>query len=107
MKVVVLGGAGLTGRCAVRDLIRSPKVSEVVVADIDEARARKFASSLKSNKITHAIVDVRNHSTTAALLKDADVALNMVQYYFNLDVMKSALIAKVHYLDLGGLYHTT
>jgi lysine 6-dehydrogenase len=107
VKVVVLGGAGLTGKCAVRDLIRSPKVSEVVVADIDEARARKFASSLKSNKITHAIVDARNHASTAALLKDADVALNMVQYYFNLDVMKAALNAKVHYLDLGGLYHTT
>jgi lysine 6-dehydrogenase len=107
MKVVVLGGAGLTGKCAVRDLIRSPKVSEVVVADIDEARARKFASSLKSSKVTHATVDVRNHTSTAALLKDADVALNMVQYYFNLDVMKSALIAKVHYLDLGGLYHMT
>jgi saccharopine dehydrogenase (NAD+, L-lysine-forming) len=107
VKIVVLGGAGLTGKCAVRDLIRSPKVSEVVVADIDEARARKFASSLKSRKITDATVDVRNRASTAALLKDADVALNMVQYYFNLDVMKSALIAKVHYLDLGGLYHTT
>jgi lysine 6-dehydrogenase len=107
MKVVVLGGAGLTGKCAVRDLIRSPKVSEVVVADIDEARARKFALSLKSSKVTHATVDVRNHASTAALLKDSDVALNMVQYYFNLDVMRSALIAKVHYLDLGGLYHMT
>ena len=107
VKVVVLGGAGLVGKCAVRDLVRSPKVSEVVVADLDERRTENFASSLKSNKIRHSALDVRNHEATAALLKDADVALNAVQYYFNLDVMKAALTANVHYLDLGGLYHMT
>jgi lysine 6-dehydrogenase len=107
VKVVVLGGAGLTGKCAVRDLIRSPKVSEVVVADIDEKRARKFALSLRNKKVRYAAVDVRKRERTAALLKDADVALNAVQYYFNLDVMKAALTAKAHYLDLGGLFHMT
>lgn len=107
MKVVVLGGAGLTGRCAVRDLINSPDVSEVVVADIDKDRAERFASSLNSKKVRHAAVDVRNHEATVALLKDAEATLNAVQYYFNLEVMKAALAARTHYLDLGGLYHTT
>jgi saccharopine dehydrogenase-like NADP-dependent oxidoreductase len=107
MKVVVLGGAGLTGKCAVRDLANSPGVSEVVVADIEKERAQKFVSSLGSSKVQYATVDVRNHEATAALLKDADVTLNAVQYYFNIDVMKAALIAKTHYLDLGGLYHMT
>jgi len=107
MKVVVLGGAGLTGKCAVRDLVKSPEVSEVLVADIERERARKFVSSLGSSKVQHTTVDVRNHEATAALLKDANVTLNAVQYYFNIDVMKAALIAKTHYLDLGGLYHMT
>ena len=107
MKVVVLGGAGLTGRCAVRDLIQSPEVSDVVVADIEKERAEKIVSRIRSNKIKVATVDVMDHKATAAILKDADVALNAVQYYFNLDVMKAALTANTHYLDLGGLYHTT
>ena len=107
MKVVVLGGAGLTGKCAVRDLANSPEVSEILVADIEKERTQKFVSSLGSSKVQHATVDVRNHEATAALLKDADVTLNAVQYYFNIDVMKAALIAKTHYLDLGGLYHMT
>jgi len=107
MKVVVLGGAGLTGRCAVRDLIQSPEVSDVVVADIEKERAEKIVSRIRSNKIKVATVEVMDHKATAAILKDADVALNAVQYYFNLDVMKAALTANTHYLDLGGLYHTT
>lgn len=107
MKVVVLGGAGLTGRCAVRDLISSSGVSEVVVADLDKDRAERFVSSLKSRKVRSEAVDVRNHEATVALLKGAEVTLNAVQYYFNMDVMKAALVARTHYLDLGGLYHTT
>jgi saccharopine dehydrogenase (NAD+, L-lysine-forming) len=106
MKVVVLGG-GLTGRCAVLDLLENPKVAEVVVADLDKQRVEKFVSDLKSSRVTAEAVDVRDHQATSTLLKDADVALNAVQYYLNLDVMKAALLAKTHYLDLGGLFHTT
>ncbi len=36
-----------------------------------------------------------------------DVVLNCVNYYFNVAVMKSALLARVQYIDLGGLYHGT
>jgi len=106
LKVVVLG-SGLTGRCAVRDLVRSSEVSEVVVADLEKERTEKFVSELRSSKAHFESVDVRDHETTALVLKGADVALNAVQYYFNLDVMRAALIAKTNYLDLGGLYHTT
>ncbi|HMK84172.1 MAG TPA: saccharopine dehydrogenase C-terminal domain-containing protein [Candidatus Bathyarchaeia archaeon] len=106
MKAVVLGG-GLTGRCAVRDLIENQKVTEIVVGDIDKQRLENFVTDLKTNKVKAETVDVRNHEATARILKDADVVLNAVQYYFNIDVMKAALMARTHYLDLGGLFHTT
>jgi saccharopine dehydrogenase (NAD+, L-lysine-forming) len=41
------------------------------------------------------------------VIKDADVVVNGVQYYFNIDVMKACLKAKVPYIDFGGLYHMT
>ncbi|MGA2462489.1 MAG: saccharopine dehydrogenase C-terminal domain-containing protein [Candidatus Bathyarchaeia archaeon] len=107
MKVVVLGGAGLTGKCAVRDLIESPEVSEVLVGDVDSERLGKFVSILGSSKVTAEVVDVRNHDSLVSLLKGANVTVNAVQYYFNLDVMKAALMARTHYVDLGGLYHMT
>jgi len=106
MKVVVLGG-GLIGRCAVRDLIENQQVTEIVVGDIQTQQLNNFVAELKTKKIQTETVDVRNHEATARILKDSDVVLNAVQYYFNLDVMKAALMARTHYLDLGGLFHTT
>ncbi len=51
--------------------------------------------------MTAAKIDAKDHEATASILEDADVTLNTVQYYFNLDVMKAALMAKIHYLDSG------
>jgi len=106
MKIVVLGGTGLTGRCAVRDLAESPEVSEVVMTSRSLEKAQRIADEIKSKKVSIAQVDVTKHRDTVRALKGADVALNAVQYYYNLDIMRAALEAKVHYLDLGGLFHT-
>ncbi|MDA4124717.1 MAG: saccharopine dehydrogenase NADP-binding domain-containing protein [Thaumarchaeota archaeon] len=107
MKIAVLGGAGLTGRCAVRALAESQDVSEGLVADLDGAAAQSVAASVGKGKFRGARVDVRDVEETASLLQGYDVVINGVQYYFNLDVMKAALKAGVNYLDFGGLYHTT
>jgi len=106
MKIVVLGGTGLTGRCAVRDLAESREVSEVVMTGRSVNKAQKLADKIRSDKVSIAQIDVTKHDDIVKVLKDADVALNAIQYYYNMDVMKAALEAKVHYLDLGGLFHT-
>jgi saccharopine dehydrogenase-like NADP-dependent oxidoreductase len=106
VKIVVLGGTGLTGRCAVRDLAESPEVSEVVMTSRSLKKAQKIADEIKSKKVSIAQIDVTKHDDIVRVLKGANVALNAVQYYYNLDIMKAALEAKVNYLDLGGLFHT-
>lgn len=107
MKVAVLGGAGLTGRCAVRALAESRDVTGGLVADLDGAAAQSVATSDGKGKFRAARVDVRNIDETASLIQGCDVVINGVQYYFNLDVMEAALKAGANYLDFGGLYHTT
>ncbi len=107
MKVVVLGGAGLTGRCAVRDLAESPGVSEVVIADINVQHAKELAERIGKRNVSAAYVDLRKPKDTAEILKGADVALNAAQYYYNLETMEAALTAGVHYLDQGGLHYLT
>lgn len=101
MKVAVLGGMGLTGRCAVLDLLENPKVTKVLVGDIKES------VDFHDDRVEFKKVDVRNVEETAKLLSGYDVVINAVQYYFNLDIMKAAAKAKIHYVDLGGLFHTT
>ncbi|HKN06756.1 MAG TPA: saccharopine dehydrogenase C-terminal domain-containing protein [Thermoplasmata archaeon] len=106
MKVVVLGGGGLTGRCSVHDLATGGVFDSVVVADLDLELATAAAKAAGS-RASATSLDVRNKAEVVALLRGADVVVNAVQYTFNLAVMEAALEARVPYLDFGGLFHTT
>ena len=107
MKIVVLGGAGMMGCIAVQDLARSADVDEVVIADLNQERAREVADYLDSSKVAIQSVDVRNHEALVALLRGANCCLNATVYYTNLEVMGACMEAGAHYTDLGGLFHTT
>jgi lysine 6-dehydrogenase len=109
MKIVALGGAGLMGRIAVKDLAASDGVDQVVIADRDTELAHKVADLVPvgRDKVSVAQTDVTDHDGLVSVLHGADATLNAVHYYFNLDVMRACLEAETHYTDLGGLFHTT
>jgi saccharopine dehydrogenase-like NADP-dependent oxidoreductase len=107
MKIVVLGGAGLMGRIAVRDLVANPEVERVIIADRDVELGRRVAGVLDSTKLSVEHADAEDHESLVAVLRGADSLLNATVYYFNLPVMQACLAAGVHYVDLGGLFHTT
>jgi len=106
MKAVVLGGGGLTGRCAVRDLATGGVFDSVVVADLDAGLA-SAAAKAAGGRASATTIDVRTKAALVDLLRGADVVVNAVQYTFNLTVMEAALEARVPYLDFGGLFHMT
>jgi lysine 6-dehydrogenase len=105
--VVVAGGAGLTGRCAVRDLARNNKISQIVVADFDAKAMERLEKEVQDPRIVSKKVDVRKHDSLITISRGSQVIVNAVQYYFNLDVMVCALSAGVNYIDFGGLFHMT
>ena len=105
-RVVVLGGGGLTGRCAVRALAEGGVFDSIECADLDPQLAEAAATAAGS-RARASRVDVRDVASVARLLDGARVVVNAVQYTFNLAVMDAALRARVPYLDFGGLFHTT
>ena len=108
MEAVVLGGGGLTGRCAVRDLVESGLFDRVRVGDVDLELAERAAQRAGgAPKATAGKVDVRDRESVGHLLRGARVCVNAVQYRFNLDVMEACLSSGVDYLDFGGLFHMT
>lgn len=108
-RIIVLGGAGLMGRIAVKDLAASETVREVVIADRDVDLGRKVAALLPRGraKVTVIPADVTDHEGLVNVLQGSDAVLNAVHYYFNLEVMRACLKAGLHYTDLGGLFHVT
>jgi len=52
-------------------------------------------------------VDASDAASVARALAGSDVVVNSVAYRLNVPVMRGALDAGAHYVDLGGLFHVT
>ncbi len=104
-KYLVLG-AGMQGSAAAYDFGRFGDAEQVVLADADFAIARAGAdrlnSLLKTEMFVPEKVDVRDSAEVAPLLKNADVCLSAVPYFFNLNLSTLAIEAGCHFCDLGG-----
>jgi saccharopine dehydrogenase-like NADP-dependent oxidoreductase len=103
--VAVLGGAGAMGRASVFDLTRSGHPVRLLESDV--AAGRRIARRYGHGRASVAAADARDPGSLAAALSGAAVVVNSAPYTFNLTVMDAALRARCHYLDLGGLFHTT
>jgi lysine 6-dehydrogenase len=101
MKVLVLG-AGLMGKEAVRDLVKSEKVNSVVLADIDIQKANVLLKDLKSDKCSAAMVNAEDEEQLTKLFKGFDVVINALFYIYNFKVAKAATRAGTSLCDLGG-----
>jgi lysine 6-dehydrogenase len=114
MRVLVVGGAGAMGRWTVRDLTESEGVDEVVVADLDGARAREAAgwSAARSGsngtaQVSALALDAGDPDALRRAFDGADVVCNCAVFSLNLPVMEACADTGTHYVDLGGLFHTT
>ncbi len=107
MHIIVLGGAGAMGRVTVRTLTEFQNIDQITIADYSEERAREVAAALDSSKIQIKQIDVNDADRLASLVRGADVVLSAVEYVYNLPILKACIQEKVHYADLGGLFHMT
>lgn len=104
---VVLGGVGAIGRVVVRDLFESQRRNHILIADYNAAAADAYARSFRSRRVTTAFADAGQIKRLVKILQGHAVVINCTQHDFNLCVMQAALLAKVHYIDLGGLFSWT
>jgi lysine 6-dehydrogenase len=107
LKVAILGAGGTIAPAIVRDLAGSDEADELLLLDIDEARAQAVAERHGGPKARAAAVDAGAEGSLAAVLEGSDVLVNSASYRVNLDAMAACLRAGCHYLDLGGLYWMT
>ena len=107
MHIIVLGGAGAMGRVTARTLTEYEDIDQVTIADYNVERAHEVAATLNSSKIQVKQIDVNDADRLASLVRGADVVLSAVEYVFNQPILKACIQEKVHYADLGGLFHMT
>jgi saccharopine dehydrogenase-like NADP-dependent oxidoreductase len=111
MHIIVLGGAGAMGRVTVRALSEYDDVEQVTVADYNAERARALAAALQESHAGSTLsvqqIDVRDFERLRDLIRGADAVLSAIDYAYNLPVLKACIQERVHYADLGGLFHMT
>lgn len=107
MHIIVLGGAGAMGRVTVRTLTEYADIDQITIADYSGERALALAASLQSSKIAVKQIDVNDFERVALLIRGSDVVLSAVDYIYNLPVLRACIRERVHYADLGGLFHMT
>ena len=71
------------------------------------ARRRRSLAPYGGGGATVAAVESAEPEALAAALRGAAVVINCAPHAMNLAAMQAALRARCHYLDLGGLFHTT
>ena len=100
MKVLVLG-SGLMGRGAAHDLVRSPKVEQVYVADIDSQHAEALAKAVGRKAVPEKL-DARDRGQLINAFSKVDSVVSCVSYSVNLLHTEVAIETRVHLCDLGG-----
>jgi lysine 6-dehydrogenase len=79
MKAAVLG-SGLMGSVISWDLARSPRVDEVVVADIDPERLAAVRRRSERRRLSVEALDLRNTEKTAKFVKGFDVVVSALPH---------------------------
>jgi lysine 6-dehydrogenase len=99
MRVVVLGGAGAMGAAVSADLAACADVADLVIADIDVAKAEALAEAV-GGPARAAPVDLADRERGLALLEGADVLVNCTSFTLFDRVIELAVEAAVDYADL-------
>lgn len=101
MKVVVLG-AGLMGKEAARDLVKSTNVEKVFLADVRVEQVQTFIDKMETDKIEAVRLNAHNDAELKDIMSKGDVVINALFYSFNEKVARTAVEVGVHSIDLGG-----
>lgn len=101
-KVTVLGGGGAVGSIATKTLASSGVFSEIVVADINMAAARKVVKEARGAKVTAVELDAESPESIRKAIAGSAVVLNCVGpfYKYGPIILKTVIGAGINYVDV-------
>ncbi|MFA5785970.1 MAG: saccharopine dehydrogenase NADP-binding domain-containing protein [Actinomycetota bacterium] len=101
-KVLVLGGCGAVGSCAVRTLVPREEFSEVIIGDINSERAAGLVAEMASEKLRFERVDVSDRASIQGAVSKVDLVLNCTGpfYKFVKTILDVVIEAGVNYVDV-------
>lgn len=96
---ILLLGAGMQGRAALYDLLQSPDVRQVLVADLDIERLKVSTPELHAEKVACHALDATDEVRTAGLIKQSDVVIHLLPAQFRVPMARLAIENGAHFVD--------
>jgi lysine 6-dehydrogenase len=101
MKLLVLG-AGLQGSACVYDLLHSPAVTQVTLADLRPKKLPRFLAGDWNGRLRTIRLDVSDGAAARTAFQGHAAVLSAIPYYYNGAMAKAAVECGCHFADLGG-----
>lgn len=101
MRVLVLG-AGLQGAACSLDLLESPAITLVRLADASDSPLPPFLAPHAGPRLERLRLDFTDRDAVRRAMTGVDAVACAAPYYFNYDLAAIAVDCGVHFADLGG-----
>jgi lysine 6-dehydrogenase len=95
-------GAGLQGCACAYDLLQSPAVGGVTLADLRPDHLPPFLAGDWGGRLTTVRLDVTDPVAVRETLRGHTAVMSAIPYYYNGPMARAAVEAGCHYADLGG-----
>ncbi len=101
-RITVLGGCGTVGSIAVRTLTELGDFSDIIVADIDTARADWLVEDIGEDCLSAVSCDATDPRSIRAVIKGSDVVLNCAGPFYILApiILKTVIEEGINYVDV-------
>jgi lysine 6-dehydrogenase len=99
-KILVLGGVGAMANETTRDLVKTSKFEEIMVADVNLKKAEAFIKELNDTRLKACFIDANDLSALVKLMKEYDIIANGLPRTFLEKATHAAIEAKVNIIDL-------
>ena len=100
MKVLVVG-AGAQGHVITWNLARCPEITEIVLGDVDEPRARAVAAQVGGGKTKAVALDASDVEALKKAAAGSRLVMNATIPEFNMKILEACLAVGVDYQDMA------
>jgi saccharopine dehydrogenase-like NADP-dependent oxidoreductase len=101
--ILALGGVGSVGRAALEDVLKHGPFDEVVVGDIDVARARRVVREIGDRRLGVVKVDAGKIAELRKVVKGFDVVMNALPFKYDVAVTRACVSAGVSGCDVSSV----
>jgi saccharopine dehydrogenase-like NADP-dependent oxidoreductase len=103
LSILALGGIGSVGRAALSDILSHRIFDEIVVGDLDIAKARKTVREIGDNRLDVVKVDASRISDLRRIVKRFDVVMNALPFKYDYLVTRACVSAGVSGCDVSSV----